>query len=382
MIPDTRLQSILNGEDIEPQTRLEYFAKNSGGSLPEYDEDDIGKVLTVTETEDERIIVPSQTLVFSPGENATFVAPLTDVNMALLSEGDTVAVTTQYEQQGQSGSKTIEGNYYNGEVTYIELDSQTVFTLTENAFILSGSGASIYAGLLNGISATSTVRNANVGWQTNSEVPDPTSADYGKIIGVDQSGNYDLIDAPSEVPEPTSADYGKIIGVDQSGNYSLIDAPSGGGMAVDSWSRYEPAIWPTTTSFNMNNSYQTGWITKAREYYNAGDSVCEIAERITFLGGAIGTFAVAPNLNYSDRLDAIVTYIIVATYNNDNTPHILRRSITSNINLSTDDTPYFGASSLKDMTLNASATVSDYTMPNSAEYFMIAFKNKPTNGEK
>lgn len=353
MIPDTRLQSILNGEDIEPQTRLEYFAKNSGSSLPEYDEDDIGKVLTVTETEDERIIVPSQALVFSPGENATFVAPLTDVNMALLSEGDSVAVTTQYEQQGQSGSKTIEGNYYNGEVTYIELDSQTVFTLTENAFILSGSGASIYAGLLNGISATSTVRNANVGWQNNSEVPEPTSADYGKIIGVDQSGNY-----------------------------ALIDAPSGGGMAVDSWSRYEPAIWPTTTSFNMNNSYQTGWITKAREYYNAGDSVCEIAERITFLGGAIGTFAVAPNPNYSDRLDAIITYMIVATYNNDNTPHILRRSITSNINLSTDDTPYFGASSLKDMTLNASATVSDYTMPNSADYFTIAFKNKPTNGEK
>lgn len=42
----TRLQAIVNGEDVEPQTRLEYLVKEGGVSIPEPTAEDEGKVLT------------------------------------------------------------------------------------------------------------------------------------------------------------------------------------------------------------------------------------------------------------------------------------------------------------------------------------------------
>ena len=54
--PVTRPESILNGDDITPVTRKEYFlqkAASEGGGLPEYTSADKGKVLTVGEGEPE-----------------------------------------------------------------------------------------------------------------------------------------------------------------------------------------------------------------------------------------------------------------------------------------------------------------------------------------
>lgn len=49
--PVTRMESILNGDSIEPVTREEYFwqqaATSGSGGLPEYTAADVGKVLTV-----------------------------------------------------------------------------------------------------------------------------------------------------------------------------------------------------------------------------------------------------------------------------------------------------------------------------------------------
>jgi len=51
--PVTRMESILNGDNIEPVTREEYFwqqaATSGSGGLPEYTDADVGKVLTVGE---------------------------------------------------------------------------------------------------------------------------------------------------------------------------------------------------------------------------------------------------------------------------------------------------------------------------------------------
>lgn len=182
------------------------------------------------------------------------------------------------------------------------------------------------------------------------------------------------------IPNIGSGNAGKLVGVNStSDGYELVDAPSGG-MEVSGWSRYEAAIWVTTTSWNMNNSYQTGWITKARECYSAGESAIQIVERIGYIGGVIGYLKAAPNPNYDNRIDIHIVYMIVAKYNSDNTSHILRRKITSTINLSTSDSPYFDSTSLTDMTLGIAAQTSDYTMPAGADYFMMYFKDRPTSG--
>lgn len=66
---------------------------------------------------------------------------------------------------------------------------------------------------------------------TFNTLPTPTALDEGKIISVDASGNYVLIDNPSSgggteiLPDPSEADEGKILSVGANGNYTLIDNP-------------------------------------------------------------------------------------------------------------------------------------------------------------
>lgn len=73
LVPITREEKILNGEEVTPKTRKEYFLQKaigegggSGSSLPTYTSSDIGKVLTVGEAEGElttvTVIVPEQTV--------------------------------------------------------------------------------------------------------------------------------------------------------------------------------------------------------------------------------------------------------------------------------------------------------------------------------
>ena len=66
---------------------------------------------------------------------------------------------------------------------------------------------------------------------TFSTLPTPTALDEGKIISVDTSGNYVLIDNPSSgetenLPDPSEADEGKILSVGVDGNYILTDNPA------------------------------------------------------------------------------------------------------------------------------------------------------------
>ena len=66
---------------------------------------------------------------------------------------------------------------------------------------------------------------------TFNTLPTPTALDEGKIISVDTSGNYILIDNPSSgetenLPDPSEADEGKILSVGADGNYILTDNPA------------------------------------------------------------------------------------------------------------------------------------------------------------
>ena len=56
---------------------------------------------------------------------------------------------------------------------------------------------------------------------TYSQLPEPTTADNGKVVGV-ESGEYSLIG--KQLPEPTASDNGKIVSV-ENGAYALTDAP-------------------------------------------------------------------------------------------------------------------------------------------------------------
>lgn len=61
---------------------------------------------------------------------------------------------------------------------------------------------------------------------SGSEVPQPSVADYGKVIGVDENGEYSLENVPQEVPTPTEIDAGKVVKVNASGTgYELEDFP-------------------------------------------------------------------------------------------------------------------------------------------------------------
>lgn len=57
------------------------------------------------------------------------------------------------------------------------------------------------------------------------EVPKPSIADYGKVLGVDESGEYRLENVPKEVPTPSVSDAGKVITVGSSGKYELGGLP-------------------------------------------------------------------------------------------------------------------------------------------------------------
>lgn len=77
---------------------------------------------------------------------------------------------------------------------------------------------------------------SNLDWtvvqgNTFNTLPTPTALDEGKIISVDTSGNYVLIDNPSSgetenLPDPSEADEGKILSVGADGNYILTDNPA------------------------------------------------------------------------------------------------------------------------------------------------------------
>ena len=95
---------------------------------------------------------------------------------------------------------------------------------------------------------------------TFNTLPTPTALDEGKIISVDTSGNYVLIDNPSSgetenLPDPSEADEGKILSVGADGNYILTD-----NSAKDKLDKANPTY---TGSLTGENAAFSGIVTVA-----------------------------------------------------------------------------------------------------------------------
>jgi hypothetical protein len=93
--PAVRVEEILDGADIEPATRLEYFMKKAANEVPKYTSADKGKVLTVGEGSEtvQTVIVPEQTVTLTVPEEGLNpdAAILTGADFSSVSVG-TVAL--------------------------------------------------------------------------------------------------------------------------------------------------------------------------------------------------------------------------------------------------------------------------------------------------
>ena len=59
-----------------------------------------------------------------------------------------------------------------------------------------------------------------------SSLPEYSSSDAGKVLGVDDEGGLEWNDVPSELPEYSSSEAGKVLGVDNDGLLEWNDLPT------------------------------------------------------------------------------------------------------------------------------------------------------------
>ena len=111
LTPSNRLEEILDGGDVTPSNRREYFiqkAMSSGGGsdLPEYTAADKGKVLTIGEGEESEtvVIVPEQTVNFVEGNASLSNVAITYDDLVV---GDTATLHTINGVQSNEYEMTV-----------------------------------------------------------------------------------------------------------------------------------------------------------------------------------------------------------------------------------------------------------------------------------
>lgn len=161
LTPENRVERLLSGADIEPATRLEYFLKQAGSGggdgLPAYDDEDIGKVLTVvSEYETGAEAIPAQTVTIAQG-----TATVQNANVSQWTEGQSLQVI--YRGTTYTGQITdAEGSLVFGTADFaLSYDSSTgVLTVEDNEH--SGD---------NTISAQYVTEHAHADWAEPSSEP-------------------------------------------------------------------------------------------------------------------------------------------------------------------------------------------------------------------
>lgn len=86
-------------------------------------------------------------------------------------------------------------------------------------------------------------------------IPSVTSADAGKVLSVDDNGDWGAATAPDPLPEVTSADAGKVLAVDDQGAWNPAEA-SGGGNFVRKTLKEVTVNFPNAGWNIVNNYFQ------------------------------------------------------------------------------------------------------------------------------
>ena len=183
--PITRKEKILDGQDLAPVTRLEYFLKKAatkggggGSGLPAYSSSDIGKVMTLGEGSESETatIVPEQTVTFSDEP-----VLLTNVNEN----------TFQNLTPGETANAVINGVSYvatsfdtAGTVVYgVSLDPDTALFIAYSeemkGVVLTGDAPGTYT-----ISLTGLVHKAEPKWAVVLGLPDYSNAEENSILKI------------------------------------------------------------------------------------------------------------------------------------------------------------------------------------------------------
>lgn len=125
--PAVRVEEILDGADIEPANRLEYFLKKAAGSgLPAYTSADKGKVLTIGDGAPQtEVVVPEQTWEQAEG---TTMHDLAGADWTGIEVGDDVVVTLN----GNTFNATVQGNSSGYQILYGN-SNQIVYVFSSGA---------------------------------------------------------------------------------------------------------------------------------------------------------------------------------------------------------------------------------------------------------
>lgn len=188
--PITRKEAILNGDDVTPLTREEYFAKNavsgggSGGGVPTPTSEDVGKVLTVTEDAEhstQKTLVPVQDITVADG--TAELLDVTEPNMDSFNVGDTAELTIS--QNGSTDLVNLVVVKDGAEKVFASSNEPIAIICEEGTWLISGLSDGEYS-----VGCSATVTRVTASWQA-------AGGGGGTVFHVlmDSSGSFSEIDA-------------------------------------------------------------------------------------------------------------------------------------------------------------------------------------------
>lgn len=206
---------------------LKKILPGAGGLLPKYDHLEVGKVLGVKY---ERVnvtlfdcMIPDKDVYISVGKGSNsyhgtysgfkaYQPSVVDDCKIIIGIG--LPMRCKYRQNLDGSPYALYGqphaiNYlFNSDGSYSIIngeDSETVVHPTR-------------------IRVTACINIPTAVWRDESELPIPSPTDAGKALLVNNQGNaYVLGDWPNELPTPTVQDEDKLVGVNSSGTYALVN---------------------------------------------------------------------------------------------------------------------------------------------------------------
>lgn len=102
-------------------------------------------------------------------------------------------------------------------------------------------------------------------------LPVPTAADSGKVVKVGSDG-YELGNVPNELPAYSSADEGKFLGVDAQGQLGFFEQPGGDAGGDITWERELVDEWDFTESL-ISKNYNKSFVIDGADISRTSDGI-------------------------------------------------------------------------------------------------------------